>query len=74
MPPTPRKPVDRFEYLIVPWPPSDDGTGTLQQLDGLGADGWEAVGLAPRAVSVPMAGMGASAVPEIVVLLKRRRR
>lgn len=38
----------------------------------LGASGWEAVGLAPRSVAVPMAGMGAHAVPEMVVLLKRR--
>jgi hypothetical protein len=64
--------MESFEYLILPWPSSDDGTSTTQQLNVLGTDGWEAVGLATRAVSVPMAGMGAVAVPEVVVLLKRR--
>ena len=64
--------MEHFEYLVVAWPSSDDGTGTTNQLNVLGASGWEAVGLAPRAVSVPMAGMGAHAVPEMVVLLKRR--
>jgi hypothetical protein len=65
--------MDVFEYLIVPWPPSDDGHATLAQLNLLGADGWEAVGFAPRAASVPMPGMGADSVPEMIVLLKRRK-
>jgi hypothetical protein len=65
--------VDRFEYQMLPWLPQDDGTGTVAVLNALGAEGWDAVGLAPRAVSVPMPGMGADAVPEMIVLLKRRR-
>ncbi|MEY2467345.1 MAG: hypothetical protein QOF21_43 [Actinomycetota bacterium] len=65
--------MDRFEYKIAAWRREDDGTATLQQLNALGADGWEAVGMTTRAVPVPMAGMGAVSVPEIVVLLKRRR-
>ena len=62
---------ERFEYQIVAWRANDDGTGTLALLNRLGADGWEAVGLTPRAAPVPMPGMGASVVPEVVVLLKR---
>lgn len=64
--------MEHFEYLVLAWPSSDEGTGTTEQLNVLGADGWEAVGLAARGVSVPIAGMGARAVPEVVVLLKRR--
>ena len=59
------------EFTMVVWAPGDDGAGTLQMLNQLGADGWSAVGLAPRAAAVPMAGMGASMVPEVVVLLQR---
>ena len=62
----------RFEHMLVVWPPADDGTGTQELLNALGAEGWEAVGLAPRAAPAPMPGMGAAVVPEIVVLLKRR--
>jgi hypothetical protein len=65
--------LDSFEYSIVAWSRSDNGAGTLAQLNALGAQGWEAVGLAPRATSVPASGMGADAVPEMIVLLKRRR-
>jgi hypothetical protein len=64
--------MDGFEYQILPWRRNDDGTAALAQLNALGAEGWEAVGLAPRGVDVPMSGMGAEAVPEMVVLLKRR--
>lgn len=60
-----------FEYTTVVWSPADDGTGAIALLNQLGAEGWEAVGLAPRAAAVPMAGMGAQTVPEVVVLLKR---
>ena len=60
-----------FEYTMVVWAPSDDGQLTLSTLNMLGADGWEVVGMAPRAASVPMAGMGADSVPEIAILLKR---
>jgi hypothetical protein len=62
----------RFEHTMVVWPPADDGKGTQQLLNELGADWWEAVGLAPRAAPSPVPGMGAAVVPEIVVLLKRR--
>lgn len=64
--------MDVYEYSIVAWPPSDDGTSTLHDLNALGAEGWEAIGLTTRAGSVPMPGMGAKSVPEVIVLLKRR--
>lgn len=63
-----------FEYTVVPWSISDDGTATVGILNRLGAEGWEAVGLAPRSWDEPMAGMGAMVVSEVVVLLKRRLR
>lgn len=63
--------MSAFEYTSVVWSPSDDGTELLTLLNQLGGDGWEALGLAPRAATVPMPGMGASTVPEVVVLLKR---
>ena len=69
MPETP--PRTRFEYQMVAWRANDDGSGTLALLNRLGADGWEAVGLTPRAAPVPVPGMGGSVVPEVVVLLKR---
>ena len=59
------------EFTMVVWAPGDDGADTLEILNELGAEGWSAVGLAPRAAAVPMAGMGASMVPEVVVLLQR---
>ena len=65
--------MERFEYTMVPWPPSDNGSGVLDLLNELGAEGWEAFGVAPRATpSLPMPGMGADLVPEMVVLMKRR--
>jgi len=64
--------LDKFEYTIVPWGPHDDGSQVIQHLNEIGAEGWEVVGMSPRSVSVPRAGMGANAVPEIMVLLKRR--
>jgi len=64
--------VDRFEYRAVVWAIDDDGGQMLVRLNQVGAEGWEAVGVTARAMSVPMAGMGAKAVPEVIVLLKRR--
>lgn len=61
----------RYEYRWAVWKPNDSGANVLAQLNAWGAEGWEAVGLSNRAVAVPAAGMGASAVPEIAVLLKR---
>jgi hypothetical protein len=63
--------VSRFEYTTVVWRPNDDGSAMLALLNELGSQGWEAVGMAPRATESPMPGMGASIVPEVVVLLKR---
>ena len=63
---------ERFEFSMVVWQPSSDGTEVLDHLNRMGAQGWSAVGLAPRAVVVPMPGMGGQAVPEVVVLLQRR--
>lgn len=60
-----------FEYTTVTWPPGTADTALVDTLNTLGADGWEAVGMVPRGESVPMPGMGANVVPEIVVLLKR---
>ncbi len=64
--------MERFEYQMVVWEPSRTGDEVLATLNILGGDGWEVVGLAPRASDVPMAGMGAKVIPEVVVLLKRR--
>lgn len=64
--------MDRFEYLVVSWAPSADGSQAGHELNLLGSKGWEAVGLAPRAAPVPMAGMGAHVVPEMVIVMKRR--
>jgi hypothetical protein len=63
---------DRFEFAMVVWQPSSDGTDVLDHLNRMGAQGWSVVGLAPRAAVVPMPGMGGQAVPEVVVLLQRR--
>ncbi len=63
--------MGRFEYTMVVWPPMGDGVQTVAELNRLGAEGWEAVGLTSRAVQTPMPGMGAAAVPEVVTLLKR---
>jgi hypothetical protein len=63
--------MSTFEYTTVVWRPYDDGTATLDLLNELGSQGWEAVGMTPRATGSPMPGMGADVVPEIVVLLKR---
>ncbi len=60
-----------FEYTTVTWPRGSAASAVVDTLNTLGADGWEAVGMVPRGASVPMPGMGANAVPEIVVLLKR---
>lgn len=64
--------MDLFEYRTVAWSKRDDGSALTTALNQLGRDGWEAVGMVSRSVTVPMPGMGAEAVPEIIVLLKRR--
>ena len=64
--------MDRFEYTIVSWAADAAGADAVGFLNELGAEGWEAVGVAPRSTPVPMAGMGASVVPEMVIILKRR--
>jgi hypothetical protein len=64
--------MDRFEYRSITWEPSGALSALLTMLNQMGAEGWEVLGLAPRAVSVPAPGMGAQAVPEMIVLLKRR--
>ena len=67
-----RRPAETFEYVLLTWPPDDDGTDTVDRLNLLGADGWEAVGFTTRTSPVALPGMGARPVPEVVVLLKRR--
>ena len=64
--------MDRFEYRLLAWPSNQTGDDTVAQLNAHGVEGWEAVGVAPRTAPVPMAGMGAQAVPEMVLVLKRR--
>lgn len=64
--------ADRFEFSMIIWAPSDDGTITMDQLDRMGAQGWSVVAASPRAAVVPMAGMGGQAVPEVVLVLQRR--
>lgn len=64
--------METFEYMFAVWPAFDDGSASVNNLNALGAEGWEAVGIAPRAATVPMPGMGASSTPEMVILLKHR--
>jgi hypothetical protein len=64
--------MDRFEYRSITWEPGGSLDALLSMLNQMGAEGWEVLGLAPRAVSVPMPGMGARAVPDMILLLKRR--
>lgn len=59
------------EYLMLTWGEREGLDEFLARLNVAGSEGWDAVGIAPRAVSVPMPGMGADAVPEIVIILKR---
>ena len=65
--------MDQFEFQMVVWPPNEDGGATVRALNALGAEGWSAVGMAPRTSSVPVPGRGGSAIPEMVILLQRRR-
>lgn len=65
--------MNAFEYTLLTWGKRDDATTFVERLNDAGTNGWEAVGLAPRAVAVPMPGMGADAVPEMIVLMKRLR-
>lgn len=60
--------MDRYEYRWAIWRSGDNGAAALTELNALGSDGWEAVGLTDRAVVIPAAGMGAAAVPEVAVL------
>ena len=66
--------MDRFEYLVVTWPAAPGGPYSVDQLDQLGSEGWEAVGMTSRPTSVLMPGMGATPDTEIAVLLKRQLR
>lgn len=63
---------ERFEFAMVVWGPSDDGSATLDHLNRMGAQGWSIAGMAPRSTVVPMPGMGGQAVPEVVIMLQRR--
>lgn len=65
------EPADRFEFSMVVWAPSSAGPDVLDHLNEMGAHGWSVVGMAPRAAVVPVPGMGAQAVPEIVIVLQR---
>lgn len=65
--------MDRWEYRVLSWQASADGGQVADVLNEFGTEGWEAVGVAPRSAPAVMAGMGGVVVPEMVVLLKRRR-
>jgi hypothetical protein len=65
--------MDAFEYTMLVWPAGADGSGLIRELDQLGAQGWEAVGMTTRSVATPRPGMGAKAESDVVVLLKRHR-
>lgn len=62
----------RFQYRTLTWASNEDEAAFVERLNAAGADGWQAVGLTTRSVSVPAPGMGADAIPEIVVLLVAR--
>lgn len=64
--------MDRFEYLVIPWDPSAPPEQVQRGLNDLGAQGWEAVSLAPRRAPTPMPGVGVDASNEMVILMKRR--
>ena len=55
--------MKRYEYRVIKWFSGHDEVALVTALDEAGRLGWEAMGLAPRGVSVPMPGMGAKAVP-----------
>lgn len=63
---------ERFEYELLVWGTDRSGEHVRDTLNRLGADGWEVVSMAPRASEVPMPGMGATAISELVIVLKRR--
>ncbi|HVV38352.1 MAG TPA: hypothetical protein VHC63_17215 [Acidimicrobiales bacterium] len=60
-----------FDYFLLTWEPVESIERFNHRLSTLGAEGWEAVSMSPRRTSVPMAGMGADAIADIAVLLKR---
>jgi hypothetical protein len=60
-----------YEYRLVTWAPDQTTEQASADLTALGAQGWEAVGITTRATPVMRGGMGATAIPEIVTLLKR---
>lgn len=64
--------MDRFEYTLLRWSSDTESQATVQHLDQLGSQGWEAVGITTRATALPMPGMGGSMGSDVVVLLKRR--
>lgn len=46
-----------FEYRLACWKSSEHPPAFEARLTGLGAEGWEAVGISPRSMNVPMPGM-----------------
>lgn len=60
-----------YEYRIVTWAPDQTADQAAADLASLGAQGWDAAGITTRATPAPRGGMGATAIPEIVTLLKR---
>lgn len=64
--------MERFQYSVLIWTSKEEGPGILDQLDELGSEGWEAVGITTRSTALPMPGMGGSMGSDVIVLLKRR--
>jgi len=65
---------DKFEYKLLFWDPSDAGAEISKNLNVFGAQGWELVSFAPRGAQIPMSGMGAATIPEMVFAFKRRKK
>lgn len=63
-----------FEYQLLTWSRRDeDGVEFIEAMNLAGSEGWQAVGMVPQGVSVPMPGMGSTAKADVAVLLTRRR-
>ena len=74
----PALPLTRFEYLVVPLKDAknlkrDEDAFAPEQLNELGEDGWEAVGITPRTHYDRGGGPGGWDSFTFVVLLKRLR-
>lgn len=65
--------VDRFEYELVTWAMNQSGQNLVAVLNSLGDEGWEVVGMAPRASTAPVPGFGVDPISEISILVKRVR-